>query len=58
MAGNKTVPVTFNGTVVGSASVDENGLLIGEIEFDRSAAEMLHFNDINVMSIYLKENDG
>lgn len=36
MAGNKTIPLTWEGgTVIGTATIDENGLIMGEITINR-----------------------
>lgn len=32
MAGNKQVPLKANGQVIGVATIDENGLIMGEVE--------------------------
>jgi len=49
MAGNKKVPLTLGigGPVIGTASIDENGLMIGEID-DAEIAKNLFGQDMHL----------
>lgn len=55
MAGNKTVPLTWGpgGPKIGSASVDENGIITAEVEYP--FATQLHYNDVLNLSIFTRE---
>lgn len=57
MAGSKTVPLTWGigGPVIGTATIDENGLAMGEIEDPKVIAKL--FGDQNVnLSVYSQED--
>lgn len=53
MAGNKKVPLTLGvgGKVIGTASIDENGLIMGEVE-DPEVANKLFSNNNLSLSIW------
>jgi len=55
MAGNKTVPLKWgeNGPVVGTATIDENGIVTAEIE--EAYAAKLGFHNVDGFSVYSKE---
>lgn len=55
MAGNRQVPLKYNGKVIGTATVDENGFVMADIEDEKVKAEMFYTNKINI-SIWTKEN--
>lgn len=54
MAGNKTVPLKWGegGPVVGTATIDENGIIMAEI--DPTYSEKLGFHDVNGFSVHTK----
>lgn len=55
MAGSKTVPLTWGigGKIVGTATVDENGLIVAEIE-DKEVQKL--FAQDNYLSIVPKDD--
>lgn len=52
MAGNKTVPLTWGigGPKVGTATIDENGLVMGEVE--NEDIKRLLFGETSALSVY------
>jgi len=59
MAGNKTVPLKWgeNGPIVGTATIDENGLVMAEID-DEYAHKLGIFKNIDGLSIYTKDEES
>lgn len=58
MAGNKQVPLRWGegGPIIGTASVDENGLIMAEIDdrFD----DRFNMGQVHGLSIFTKEDGG
>ncbi len=54
MAGNKKVPLRwgFGGPVIGSAMIDENGLVMGEIEVKNPLTRTMLFGSTSEISIH------
>lgn len=52
MAGNNKVDLTMNGKVIGTASIDENGMILAEIENAEDFNKIVGYNDINYVSVY------
>lgn len=52
MAGNKTVPLKWGigGPTIGTATIDENGLVMGEIE--NPDIQRLLFGETSALSVY------
>lgn len=52
MAGNKTVPLTWGigGPTIGTATIDENGLMMGEIE--NPDVKRLLFGETSAISVH------
>lgn len=53
MAGDKKIPITRDGEVIGEGTLDENGLFIGEIFTHREAD--FGFNTVNGLSVWSDE---
>lgn len=59
MAGNKQVPLTWGigGPVIGTATIDENGLIMGEIENDELHTKLFGQSDRLSISVDGRCND-
>jgi hypothetical protein len=58
MAGNSTMPLTYGvgGPVIGTASIDENGIIMAEIEDETIQRKFFVNSDSLSISVYNKEN--
>lgn len=56
MAGNRQLPLKYNGKVIGTATVDENGFVMADIEDEKIKAEMFYSDKLNI-SIWTEENN-
>lgn len=58
MAGNKKVPLTWGvgGPIIGTATVDENGLIMAEIDESIAKSSGL-YSGLSGISVYAKEDE-